>query len=99
MSWTWRNAECQGAATGAMAPMAATGAMAATGDTVPTTGDTVPATGDTVPATGGKPDKPVKCGKTGPTIYDNGYVVGVVVEQCPYPLFLSPVYLTSPSWG
>ena len=39
-------------------PMAATGAMAATGDTVPTTGDTVPATGDTVPATGGKPDKP-----------------------------------------
>ena len=59
----------------------------------------VPATGGTVPATGGKPDKPVKCSKTGPTIYDNAYVVGVVVEQCPYPLFLSPVYLTSPSWG
>ena len=50
-------------------------------------------------ATGGKPNKPVKCSKTGPTIYDNAYVVGVVVEQCPYPLFLSPVYLTSPSWA
>ena len=33
----------------------------------------VPATGGTVPATGGKPDKPVKFGKSGPTIYDNGY--------------------------
>ena len=33
----------------------------------------VPATGDTVPATGGKPDKPVKFGKSGPAIFDNGY--------------------------
>lgn len=43
---------------------------------VPATGGTVPATGGkpgTVPATGGKLDKPVKCGKSGPTIYDNGY--------------------------
>jgi hypothetical protein len=33
----------------------------------------VPATGDTVPATGGKPDKPVKCGKSGPIIWSNGF--------------------------
>ena len=33
----------------------------------------VPATGGTMPATGGSPDKPAKHGKSGPTIYDNGY--------------------------
>ena len=40
---------------------------------LPATCDTVPATGGTVPATGGKPDTPAKFGKSGPTIFDNGY--------------------------